>query len=135
MTNFYTKIKEQKLSFTLATIFAIVTCANEIEVFRYRFKDGEVVKYNTLNLSFTYLNKETELMKNVVVEMRDNIHDFVTILMRWQIIRKSILLVQWEMIFINFHQYHGLVILISHMLIQGKKIMQHLYLIGKNVLA
>lgn len=78
MTNFYTKIKEHKLSFTLATIFAIVTCANEIEAFRYRFKDGEVVKYNTLNLSFTYLNKETELMKNVVVEMRDNIHDFVT---------------------------------------------------------
>lgn len=78
VTHFYTKIKEERLSFTLAMIFAIATCANEIEEFRYRFVDGEVVKYNELNLSFTYLNKETELMKNVVVEMRENIHDFVT---------------------------------------------------------
>ncbi len=77
ITNFYQRVHEEQLSFTLAMIYAISTCANEIEEFRYRFKDGEVVKYKRLKLSFSYLNKETELLKVVVVEPKDNIFDFV----------------------------------------------------------
>lgn len=131
MINFYTKIKEQKLSFTLATIFAIVTCANEIEAFRYRFKDGEVVKYNTPNLSFTYLNKETELMKNVVAEMRDNIHDVVTYAYEVANNQKEYFTGPmgndiYQFLSIPWISYTH----ISHT-DSGKKIMQHLYLIGE----
>nr|WP_303244161.1 chloramphenicol acetyltransferase [uncultured Cellulosilyticum sp.] len=77
ITNFYKKIKENKWSFTFALIYAITKCANEIEEFRYRFEDGEVVLYEDLNVSFTYLNKETELLKNVVVEMDEDIQKFI----------------------------------------------------------
>ena len=34
ITNFLRKIKEQKYSFTMAMIFAVSKCANEIEEFR-----------------------------------------------------------------------------------------------------
>lgn len=45
----------------MAFIFAVTKCANEIEEFRYRFLDGEVVLYESIDTSFTYLDKETEL--------------------------------------------------------------------------
>ena len=77
ITNFYTCIKEQKLPFTFAIMYAIASCANEITEFRYRFLEDQVVLFQTPKISFTYLNKETNLLKNVVVEMKDNIEDFV----------------------------------------------------------
>lgn len=39
ITNFRRKVKEQDLSFTLAFVYAVCKCANEIEAFRYRFLD------------------------------------------------------------------------------------------------
>jgi chloramphenicol O-acetyltransferase type B len=48
VTNFKKYIKENNLPFTLAFIFAVTKCANEIEEFRYRFLDGEVVLYYRL---------------------------------------------------------------------------------------
>ena len=33
-------------------------CANEIEAFRYRFLDDEVVLYDTIHTSFAYLDAE-----------------------------------------------------------------------------
>ena len=76
ITNFYKKIKQKNLSFTTAFMFAVAKAANEIEEFRYRFEDGNVVLYDDLKLSFTYINKETELLKNVVVEPKDNLEEF-----------------------------------------------------------
>ncbi len=40
VTNFLKKIREQNCSFTLAFVYAVCKCANEIEAFRYRFLDG-----------------------------------------------------------------------------------------------
>ena len=77
ITNFYKKIKQKNLSLTMALIYAISKAANEIEEFRYRFEDGNAVLYNKINLSFTYLNKETELLKNIVVEYKDDLEEFV----------------------------------------------------------
>ena len=37
VTNFLKKVKQQKYSFTLAMVYAVCKCANEIEAFRYRF--------------------------------------------------------------------------------------------------
>lgn len=77
ITNFLKKIKEQKYSFTMAMIFAVSKCANEIEEFRYRFVDGNVVMFDKIDTAFTYLNTETELFKVVNVPMQDTIEEYV----------------------------------------------------------
>lgn len=76
VTNFKNKVKEQGLSFTMAMVFAVCKCANEIESFRYRFLDGQVVLYDKVDTAFTYLNKETELFKVVNVPFVDNIKEY-----------------------------------------------------------
>ena len=78
ITNFLRKIKEQKYSFTMAMVFAVSKCANEIEEFRYRFLDGNVVLFDKIDTAFIYLNKETELFKVVNVPMMDTMEEYVT---------------------------------------------------------
>ena len=65
ITKFRKKIKEQGLSFTMAMVYAVCKCANEIEAFRYRFMDGNVVIFDRIDTAFTYLNKDTGLFKVV----------------------------------------------------------------------
>lgn len=77
ITNFLAKIKEQKLSFTLAMVYAVCKCANEIEEFRYRFADGKIVLFDKIDTAFTYLNKDTQLFKVVNAPMKDNILEYV----------------------------------------------------------
>lgn len=76
ITNFHTKIRNRKLSFTTAFIYVVSKVANEIEEFRYRFEDGKVVLYHNINISFAYMFNETELFKNVVVEQKDDLEEF-----------------------------------------------------------
>ncbi|HAJ73332.1 MAG TPA: chloramphenicol acetyltransferase, partial [Lachnospiraceae bacterium] len=59
VTNFRKKIKAEGVSFTLAMVYAVCKCANEVEALRYRFLDGKVVLYESIDTAFTYLNKET----------------------------------------------------------------------------
>ncbi len=77
VTNFKNRVKEYNWPFTMAFIFAVTKCANEIEEFRYRFLDGEVVLYESIDTSFTYLDKKTELFKVVNVPMQYAIEKFV----------------------------------------------------------
>lgn len=78
ITNFLKKIKERKYSFTMAMIWAVSKCANEIEEFRYRFVDGKVVLFDKIDTAFTYLNKETELFKVVNVPMAETMDAYIT---------------------------------------------------------
>ena len=77
ITHFLKWLKEQHYTFTFALIYAIGKCANEIEEFRYRFLDGNVVLYDTVHTSFTYLNQETELFKFVNVPMQESMAAYV----------------------------------------------------------
>lgn len=77
ITNFLHKIKEQNYSFTMAMIYAVSKCANEIEEFRYRFVDGRVVLFDRIDTAFTYLNKDTELFKVVNVPFADTIGEYI----------------------------------------------------------
>jgi chloramphenicol O-acetyltransferase type A len=79
ITNFLAKIRLMKYSFTMALIFSVSKCANDIEEFRYRFVDGQIVLYDRINTAFTYMNKETELFKVVNVEMQDTLENYVTV--------------------------------------------------------
>jgi len=78
ITNFLQKIKECGYSFTIAMVYAVCKCANEIEEFRYRFLDKKVVIFDKVDTAFTYLNTETELFKVVNVPMMDSIDEYVT---------------------------------------------------------
>ena len=79
ISNFLKEVKEMKCSFTMALIFLTSKCANEIEEFRYRFVDGQIVLYDKINTAFTYMNQDTELFKVVNVEMQDTLEKYVTI--------------------------------------------------------
>lgn len=79
ITNFLKKVKENKWSFSLAFIHTITKCANSIEEFRYRFLDDEVVLYDTIHTSFTFLNAETELFKVVNVPMIGDMEEYIEI--------------------------------------------------------
>lgn len=77
ITNFYHQIKAQQYSFTIAMVYAVCKCANEIEEFRYRFLDGKVALFDRIDTAFTYLDQETELFKVVNVPMQDTMQDYV----------------------------------------------------------
>ena len=76
ITNFKEKVKNQGLSFTMAMVYAVCKCANEIEEFRYRFLDGKFVLYDRVDTAFTYLNKSTNLFKVVNVPFIDDISEY-----------------------------------------------------------
>lgn len=77
VTNFYRKVKEQNLSFTLSMVYAVCKCGNEIENFRYRFLDGAIVLFDKIDTAFTWLDAETELFKVVNVPLLDNLQSYV----------------------------------------------------------
>lgn len=77
ITNFLPKIKQQNFSFTLAMVYAVCKCANEIEAFRYRFIDEAIVLFDRIDTAFTYLNKDTELFKVVNVPMQNTIQEYI----------------------------------------------------------
>lgn len=77
ITDFKRKVKEQRLSFTMAMVYAVCKCANEIEAFRYRFLDGQIVLFDRIDTAFTYLNPETELFKVVNVPMIEGMKEYV----------------------------------------------------------
>ena len=79
ITNFLNKIREKKYSFTFAMVYSVSVCANQIEEFRYRFVDGNVVLYDRIDTAFTYLNQETELFKVVNVPITESLEEYIAL--------------------------------------------------------
>ena len=79
ITNFKSKAKQAGLSFTLAMVYAVCKCANEIEALRYRFLDGKVVLYDKIDTAFTYLDRDSQLFKVVNVPFVDDLAEYVTL--------------------------------------------------------
>lgn len=79
ITHFLPVIKEKGYSFTFSFIYAVTKCANQIEEFRCRFVDGKPAVFETINTSFTYLKKGTELFKVVNVPMQDSMEQYVAL--------------------------------------------------------
>ena len=79
ITNFKEMVKRQGLSFTMAMVYAVCKCANEIEEFRYRFLDGKIVLYDRIDTAFTYLNKSTNLFKVINVPFVDDINKYCSL--------------------------------------------------------
>ncbi|MFQ9629919.1 MAG: CatA-like O-acetyltransferase [Enterococcus avium] len=79
ITNFLNKIREKKYSFTFALVYSVSVCANQIEEFRYRFLDGDVVLYDRIETAFTYLNQDTELFKVVNVPLTESLEEYIVL--------------------------------------------------------
>lgn len=77
ITHFLQKIRSENCSFTMAMIYLVSKCANEIEEFRYRFAHGKVVLFSKIDTAFTYLDQETELFKVVNVPMKDTMDEYI----------------------------------------------------------
>ena len=77
ITKFLSKIKQKDYPFSIAMVYAVSKCANEIEEFRYRFQDGQIVLFDRIDTAFTYLNRETQLFKVVNVPMKDTLEEYV----------------------------------------------------------
>ena len=84
VTHFYRRIKELGYPFTYSLIYLVSQAANEIEEFRYRFLEGQVVLYQRIHTAFTYLNPETELFKVVNVPLTDTLEEYVALADRTQ---------------------------------------------------
>lgn len=69
-------VKDNNISFTLAMVYAVCRCANQIEAFRYRFVDGKIVLFDNIDTAFTYLNKKTNLFKVVNVPMMGDLKKY-----------------------------------------------------------
>jgi len=82
VANFLQKVKQDNLSFTMAMVYAVCKSANEIEEFRYRFLDGNIVLFNQIHTAFTYLNKETNLFKVVNVPMMDDLKEYCKVALK-----------------------------------------------------
>ena len=79
ITNFLSRVKKRRFSFTFSFVYAVTKCANEIEEFRCRFVEGKPAIFETIHTSFTYLDNSTELFKVVNVPMQDTMEDYVAL--------------------------------------------------------
>lgn len=77
ITDFLKEVKAKGFSFTMSLIYVVARCANEIEEFRYRFVEGQVVLFDRIDTAFTYLDQETELFKVVNVPMERTMESYV----------------------------------------------------------
>lgn len=134
ITNFRRKVKAQDLSFTLAFVYAVCKCANEIEAFRYRFLDGKVVLFEHIDTAFTYLNQDTGLFKVVNVPLRGSIQEYVETAGRIAREQKEYFTGPLEMMCSSVRLCPGLPIRISHIPIPEKRIMRRLCLTGGSIM-
>ncbi len=77
ISHFLKQVKTWNYSFTMSMIYAVSKCANEIEAFRYRFVDGQIVLFDRVDTSFTYIDPGEELFKVVNVPMEDTMEAYV----------------------------------------------------------
>jgi chloramphenicol O-acetyltransferase type A len=79
ISRFLPYVKDQKLPFYFATIYAVMEVVNTLDDFRYRIRNSEVVLHDKVHPSFTYLDSKEKsgLFKVVTVDMADNLPDFV----------------------------------------------------------
>ena len=77
VTRFLQYVRQNRFSFTLSLIYISAKCANEIEEFRYRFLDGQVVLFDQIDTAFTWLDGQTELFKVVRVPFLASLREYV----------------------------------------------------------
>ena len=68
--------KKAGVSVNTALIYTTVKALNRIENFLYRLEDGKVVRYDSIDPSFTYICKGEELFRLITVDFDDDLAVF-----------------------------------------------------------
>ena len=78
VSNFIKFTKQNGLSFYYSMIYASTTVINQIENFKYRIHDNNVVLHDKINPLFTDMSKngQDDLFKLIFVELNDDIYEF-----------------------------------------------------------
>ena len=77
VTHFQKTVKQKGWPFTLAFIFAVTKCANELEEYRYRFLGEEVVLFDSIDTCFTYITPGDDLFKVINAPMQETIESYI----------------------------------------------------------
>lgn len=78
VTNFLKFVRDNKLSFYYAMIYAATQAANDVENLRYRIREDKVILHDKLHPSFTDISdKDDGLFKFVTVDLVGGLFDFV----------------------------------------------------------
>lgn len=78
ITNFLAVVKEKKLPFYYAMTYASTYVANEIEEFRYRIRENQVVLHEQIHPSFTEITPGEELFKIVTLNLPNSMEEFIS---------------------------------------------------------
>jgi len=78
ITDFKRRTKEQGLPFSFAMPYVAAAAMNEIEAFRYRSRDGEVILHDLIHPSITYIAPGEKYFKIVNIDLEDTIEAFVS---------------------------------------------------------
>lgn len=84
----FAKLREYPLYF--AIIYYCMHCVNLIDEFKYRYRDGKVLRFDSVHPSFTVLNKETNLFKILTIPVNASFGVFVETARRQEQAQKTI---------------------------------------------
>jgi chloramphenicol O-acetyltransferase type A len=76
ITHFLQFVKEKKLPFYYAMIYAAIHGLKDVEAFRYRSRDQQVVLHDKIHASFTDMSPGSDLFKVVIATMEDSLECF-----------------------------------------------------------
>ncbi len=77
ITAFKAAVKEAGYPFSFALTYAVSTVMNEVEAFRYRLRDGEVLLYDRVHPAFAYLAPNMKYFKMVTMDLTPEMGEFV----------------------------------------------------------
>ncbi len=69
--------KEHHLSFYLALIYLATECLNEMENFRLRIIDGQVVRFDKIHTNFTHKHPDEELFRFHTAPLEGTLQEYV----------------------------------------------------------
>ncbi len=76
ITNFRKFVKENNLSFYYSMVYASTYVMNQIEDFRYKIREGQIILHDALQPSFTDIQSGENLFKIVTLPLLDDMRDF-----------------------------------------------------------
>ncbi|CAH2212592.1 chloramphenicol acetyltransferase [Tepidibacter aestuarii] len=76
VTNFFKFVKSNEISFYYSMIYASTYVMNQIEDFRYKIRNGEIILHDKLQPSFADMGPSENLFKIVSLDLESNIIEF-----------------------------------------------------------
>lgn len=77
VTNLYTYVKINQLSFYFSMMWIVLHELNQIENFKYRIENDEVIYYDIIHSSFTDMIKNSDQFKIVNTQYHEDIDKFI----------------------------------------------------------